>query len=358
MLSKLSRRDLIVAASAGATAIALNEMGGLRTARAEGNPTIGSPGGSWGDGIREAFVDNPRLEATRNVKISYANAVDTVIASKVIGACGNPVYTLAAVGQSEGSLIGASGCAQPYDLNIVTNVKEVVPTAALPPMSGTKDPYWVSFVMMVLAPVWNTKHATKPTSYKDLWSSKYKGRVGVPAYGWKGIEFLHAVNKVFGGNEDNITPGIDAVAELVKKNNAIIIENTDHGMKAFTQEEIVVMPFWNGRAFALQANGVPVDIAYVPGTVQVGTAYTIAKGTQFADLANEIVKNSLNGEFQLHFAKKFGYPPTSRTVKLPPDMEKRVVSASELGNVVELDWTKLNKYRADYMERWNKQVLG
>jgi hypothetical protein len=59
-------------------------------------------------------------------------------------------------------------------------------------------------------------------------------------------------------------PGIKFFAELVKKNEAVIIENTDAAMKGFTREEIVIMPFWNGRTFVLQGQGVPVDIEYVP----------------------------------------------------------------------------------------------
>ena len=35
----------------------------------------------------------------------------------------------------------------------------------------------------------------------------------------------------------------EAVAELVQKNDAIIMENVDQGMKLFQREEIVMAPF-------------------------------------------------------------------------------------------------------------------
>jgi hypothetical protein len=50
----------------------------------------------------------------------------------------------------------------------------------------------------------------------------------------------------------------------VKKNEAVIIENTDAAMKAFTREEIVIMPFWNGRTFVLQSQGVGRGSTLVP----------------------------------------------------------------------------------------------
>ena len=42
-------------------------------------------------------------------------------------------------------------------------------------------------------------------------------------------------------------------------------------LKAFTREEIWLMPFWNGRCFSLQAEGVPVDIVYPKGSFRSAT---------------------------------------------------------------------------------------
>ncbi|HXG40914.1 MAG TPA: hypothetical protein VNJ28_08225, partial [Candidatus Limnocylindrales bacterium] len=57
------------------------------------------------------------------------------------------------------------------------------------------------------------------------------------------------------GNEDNITPGMQAIADLVKKNRAVIVENVDHGNKLFEREEIVMAPFWNGRTSRSRTRG-------------------------------------------------------------------------------------------------------
>jgi putative spermidine/putrescine transport system substrate-binding protein len=97
-------------------------------------------------------------------------------------------------------------------------------------------------VLIVMGLVYNTKEASKPASYQDLLNPKYKGRVGIPTYGWVGNSWLQVLNKTLGGNEDNVDPGIKFLAQLVKKNEAVIIENTDAAMKAFTREEIVIMP--------------------------------------------------------------------------------------------------------------------
>ena len=102
---------------------------------------------------------------------------------------------------------------------------------------------------------------------------KYRGRVGIPAYGKVANSWLQVLNKTLGGNEDDIDPGIAFLVELMKKNQPLIVENADAGLKAFAREEIVIMPYWNGRTHVLQSQGVPVEIEYVPGTMLVPPAF-------------------------------------------------------------------------------------
>ena len=91
-----------------------------------------------------------------------------------------------------------------------------------------------------------------------------------------GLTWLHALNKHLGGTEDNVDKGIAAIADLLKNNGAVILANQEQAIRAFTQMEIVMMPYWNGRTFGLQANGVPVDIAYVPGTIQLHNGFRLS----------------------------------------------------------------------------------
>jgi len=83
------------------------------------------------------------------------------------------------------------------------------------------------------------------------------------------------LNKTLGGNEDDIDPGIAFLVELMKKNQPLIVEMLVS--KAFAREEIVVMPYWNGRTHALQSQGVPVDIEYVTGTMLVPPAFMASR---------------------------------------------------------------------------------
>jgi putative spermidine/putrescine transport system substrate-binding protein len=357
MTSDINRRQFHAALGWGAASIALAELGLLRPARAEENFTLASTGATWGDGLRASFVDAPKFEEKNGIKVSWEHAIDSVFTAKAMASCGSPPFSTLAVLQAEANFLALGGCLQGYDLGIVANYKDVIDTAKEPPRGALKD-WFAPFVLIVMGLVWNTKEAQKPASYQDLLNPKYKGRVGIPAYGWVGNSWLQVLNKTLGGNEDNIDPAIGFLSELVKKNDAVIIENTDAALKAFTREEIVVMPFWNGRTAVLQNQGVPVAIEYIPGTMLVGNGFPVLKGGKFAELTQRFCNITLDGQYQMMMTQRFFYPPSNGKAKLPSELERYAFPADREKNVVAIDYEKMNTHKSQYLDRWNKEVLG
>src|SRR5947208_792556 len=353
MKTGITRRQFQAAIGWGAASLALGELGLSRPAQAEENFTLASTGATWGEGLRASFVDAPKFEETTGVKVTQEVAIDSVFTAKAMASCGNPPFSTLGVLQAEANFLALGGCLQDYDLDICINTKDIVEPAKEPPRGQLKN-WFTPFVLIVMGLVYNTKEASKPTSYQDLLNPKYKGRVGIPAYGWVGNSWLQVLNKTLGGNEDNIDPAIAFLAELVRKNDAIIIENTDAALKAFTREEIVVMPFWNGRTFTLQAQGVPLEIEYVPGSMMVGNGFPVLKGSKFVELTNRFCNIAMDGQYQLMITKRFYYPPSNGKVKLPPDMERYGVPPGKMQNMVSIDYEKLNAHKSEYLDRWNK----
>jgi putative spermidine/putrescine transport system substrate-binding protein len=355
MDSGITRRQFNAALGWGAAAVTLAESGLAAPAQAEENFTLASTGASWGEGLKASFIE--RFEAENKTKATQEFAIDSVFTAKAMASCGTPPFSSLAVLEAEATFLALGGCVQDYDLAIVKNYTDVIDSAKEPPRGQLKN-WFAPFVLIVMGLVYNTKEAQKPASYQDLLSPKYKGRVGIPAYGWVGNSWLQVLNKTLGGNEDNVDAGIAFLAQLVKKNEAVVLENTDAAMKAFTREEIVVMPFWNGRTRVLQSQGVPVDIEYIPGSMLVGNGFPILRGGKFIEQTNRFVNITLNGEYQLGMTKRFFYPPSNRNAKLPPDLEKTAFPPDKEKNVAPIDYEKMNAHKSKYLDRWNKEVLG
>ena len=73
MREDISRRDMMKAIGIGAAAIAAAELGVASPARAEDAFTIASTGGSWGEGLKQAYVVNSSFEKRANTQVSYAH---------------------------------------------------------------------------------------------------------------------------------------------------------------------------------------------------------------------------------------------------------------------------------------------
>ena len=357
MTTGINRRQFEALLGWSTAAIALSELGLAWPARAEESFTVASTGASWGEGLRASFIDGSKFEETNKVKVTQEFGIDSVITAKAMAGCGNPPFSTVSVLQAEGNFLGLGACLQDYDLSICTNYKDILDSAKEPPR-GTLKNWFAPYVLVIMGMVYNTKEARKPGSYQDLLNPKYKGRLGIPAYGWVGNSWLQVLNKTLGGNEDNIDPGIAFLVELMKKNQPVIIENADAGLKAFAREEIVIMPYWNGRTHVLQSQGVSVDIEYVPGTMLVAPAFPVLKGGKFVELTNRFCNLTMAGEYQMEMTKRFFYPPTNRKAKLPPELAKYDFPSDKEKNVVQIDYEKLNAHKSEYLDRWNKEVLG
>ncbi len=123
----ISRRDMMQAMGLGAAAIAAAELGRARAAWAEDAFTIASTGGSWGEGLKQAYVVNAGFEKRFNTQVNYAHMIDSVIATKAIAQCGNPPFTVPALLNAEAVMLAEGNCLQDYDLGVITNYKDLCP---------------------------------------------------------------------------------------------------------------------------------------------------------------------------------------------------------------------------------------
>lgn len=311
--------------------------------------TWAATGGTWGATLQRVFVD-PFAQANR-LQVTHSAQLESIATSKLLASCGSPPFDVMNGPQSDADLVNDARCLDALDPGIVRSLGDIYPQAR-------EGNFYVAFNILLFGMTWNTRESARPTSFRDLALPRYRGRVGIPAYGWYGMPWLHAFNKELGGTEDNITPGIQAVADIVRRNRAVIVENADHGSRLMESGEVVMMPYWNGRTARLQAARVPAAFELVPNSVSVGSGFSIARGSAFSRQAQELVQLTLDPERQLEFTKWSLYPPSNRNVVLPPELEGIRIPPGALERTARLDWKKINDHRSAYLERWNREVLN
>ncbi|MGE0714146.1 MAG: PotD/PotF family extracellular solute-binding protein [Alphaproteobacteria bacterium] len=357
MTSRMTRREFVGTFGATVAAALAVEMGGAAPAFAEDRMTVSLTGGVFGQTLRRFFVQEPGLEKEIGSSVAFDDsAIQGVRAAKTIAKCGNPDFTCVQLQNVEAVQLAEGGCIQGYDLGVVTNYGDLFPITREPPRPGM-EAFFGGALMFIAGAVWNTKHATKPEKWHDLLASKYKGKVGIPSAAWFGQSWLNAVNIALGGNEASYEPAFAFLTEL-KKNNPVIMASPDLAVRAFEREEIVIAPFWNGRCFKMQETGVPVQIAYLPGTLQVADGFVIAKGTKFTAGANRLVNNSFDPALQLKVSRALGYPPSNAKAVLPADIAHYAVPTEAMANLVRLDSAMVSRHRDAFADRWNRILFG
>ncbi|MGE8944067.1 extracellular solute-binding protein [Leptospira interrogans] len=357
MIVPVSRRGFLSAAGTAAASIALSEAGRPSAAFAQETFTVSIVGGNFGKAQIKEFISEPDFEKKNNVTISYDFAQDNIRAAKAIASCGNPIFVTVDAQNLQAVMLAEAGCIEDYDLNVVTNYNDIVDVAKEPPRKGLKN-FYAPFVILAYGLTYNTKEIPEPKSFEDLLSPTLKGRIAVPSFDWMGPQFLYSVNAALGGTDSDLGKGFQFLADLVKKNNAIVLNNSDSAQQAFTRGEVVAMPFWNGRTNLMIKNGVPVKMVYPKNWIATGSGHVITKGNKFTKQANLLVNNMLNPDFQVKVGGDFGYPPSNRKAKLPPDLEVMRVPDAAFEVAARLDYGAITSNMASNLARWNKDVLG
>ncbi len=358
---KNNRRDFLKTAL-GATGAAVLAGGGITFVRpnhalaADVTLNIMFAGGTWKKWFEDTFSTPFAKEFGCNVNIAAGESGAQMV--RVRAEKDNPTFDLIHLQQDAAMQLGSAGLLVEWTEDKIPNLKDVHPAFKCPYNAGkVVAPYGMAF---------NTKRiAKKVGSWKDLWDPEFKGRVGIPKWAWVGATWFHAINKVWGGTEDNITPGIEKCKQLVKENKAIIIDSVEHQRNLYLSEEIWIAPYYTARTAQAVKAGAPLQFVF-PQEGGLGWYFNTAliKGRPPGSLAMsyKFVNYQLDPKKQLEFSMLCGYPPTNTKAMamVPKERDDLILTAEQMDNLakIKLDFVKMLEVSDKAGERWNKEVLG
>lgn len=294
-----------------------------------------------GDAVFKPFDAETGATATQ-VPMQSAAALARMIAEK-----GNPQIDMYQF--SGGQEIDATkkGLTQP--------IKGASRMESLPDAMKDPEGNWVAWAVIAEGLVYRTdKFPEPPTSYQDFFRPELKGHIAFPAItNGYGTDFLVMLAKTFGGDEDNIDPGFEAMAKL--KGETIFAAASDLPT-LFGQGDIWLMPYDTGNTYKNQQAGLPIAFASPKeGSPAVKITACIAKGAPNADVAGAAIDQMLSPEAQIKIADSMRWTPTNPETVLPAELAQHVPNVSQL---VSLDREKINVNRAAWIERWNREIAS
>ena len=343
-----SRRQLL---QASLTLGALQLFPGMSHAQAK-RLVFATFTGSWEEAHRAVLVPAFK-KATNNAEIILDPMLSVDQIAKVTAARNNPPIDVMLHDPGPALTAIDQGLVENYPVATSANYKDLIAEA----QEETGPAIFFQVVGLTYNP---DKIKTPPTSWKDLWKPEYKGRAGITNLNSTlGTGFLVEIAKMFGGSESNIEPGFKALNDL-KPNLAAVAANPGALATLFQQGQVDISPGNFNAIQILKARGVPVEFV-IPkeGAIAFKTTIHIVKNSPNRELAVALIEAAMSPDVQTKLMQSpYLVVPTSSKVKMDGEIAKVLAKdqADMKKRFVFQDWKKINEQRAQWIERFNREI--
>jgi putative spermidine/putrescine transport system substrate-binding protein len=315
---------------------------------------VGGSGGSTELLFKEKII--PAFEAKTGAKVVYVPGNSTDILAKLQAQKGKQEISVALM--DDGPMYQGVGQGLCTKVEQSGSIKELYPNAR---MLGDSS-VGIGFIATGLAynkEVFARNGWKAPTSWLDLTDPKYKQKVVIPPItNGYGLLTLVMMSRLNGGSEAVMNPGFETMTRKVAP-NVLAWEPSPGKMAQMLQTGEAALVVWgNGRVQAVVDQGAPVEFVYPKeGAVVIMVAGCVVEGAPQARLGQQFLQHVVSADMQALLASSQGWGPVNKTVKLAPDVMKRVVYGPEKVNaLISPNYLVINAKRAEWTNRWNRAV--
>lgn len=199
-----------------------------------------------------------------------------------------------------------------------------------------------------------------PTSWADFWNDQYVNKIAINRMeDTGGVQFFVQTISQNGGTIEEPESGWEAYKELASKLKTISA-STANMADMLTTGEIVMAPWWSGRAYGLKDDGVPVEFIYPKeGAYAYIADLCIPKGAKAPNLAHAFINMCLDAENQKTLAEIIIYGPTNKnTVITDEDLLDRIIyGEDQVKKLILVDWAAVNAVHADWINRFDREIV-
>lgn len=317
---------------------------------------INSFGGAYEATHRKAVIEP--FEKANNVKVQIVTVYSADALAQLRAQKAAPQFDVLHFSGGQEAVAAREGLLYGIAAKDLANASEIYPFA-LAGLERGEGPVMQMAVMGLIYHADKVKPA--PTSWKDTLDPKFKGHLVITdfanSYGL--LSFL-MLNRVLGGDLDNIQPGLDAMKGVLK--DATVIKASPEIQANFAQNDAWLAPYAQDYAFALRKAGFPARfVAPVEGVPASLITVNVVAGRPDANtaLAIKFVEASLRAEAQALWAQELRYSPVNRTAKLDPEVAADVVYGEDaVKKLVVFDPIKIGEKRQSWVDQWNRLVAA
>ena len=156
-----------------------------------------------------------RFTAETGIKIQWVEANPPDEVQKLIASRGRPVpFDVAQLDDKTQPQAIAAGALAKIDPAIVTNLAHLYDAAKQKDGYGPARLFW-SWGLIYNEKAFRENGIPAPTSWADLWNPKLAGKISIADItGPGGVDFVLKAAQLAGGNETNLKPGLEKIAQI------------------------------------------------------------------------------------------------------------------------------------------------
>ncbi|WP_054313328.1 extracellular solute-binding protein [Mesorhizobium sp. 1M-11] len=342
----ISRRTFLAATAAAAAAGTFK----AQAATFEGHTLrVQFWGGSDGLALRKYVVD-PFMKAT-GAKVVVEEGVTSASIAKVVAQKSDPQMDVVLLDDVGVFALNRQGLLDKIDLSKVPNAADLYPSFVL------DGGYGLGFWTYITTILHNNK-TPAPSSWEDLWSTEYKGKLLVPAItDTQALLLVLMAAQLGGGSLDNLAPAWPKLAEL-KPQVFSFIENRAldaQVLQAGQATAAVDIPTYF-KPYMSEASDIGVATGLKEGVFAITGAAVLVKGSKAnSDLAHAFINQTLSPEAQAGYAAAAWYGPTNKKTVVSEAAAPYVLHTPEqFEKAIQVSRLELVNKRPEIIENWNK----
>ncbi len=216
--------------------------------------------------------------------------------------------------------------------------------------------YAAGFSMGQLGIAYRTdKVATPPTSWADLWGDEYAKSLGISPLTYSaGLQFFWSQTK-----KGTDIDGAFSKFEQLKPNISSYPDGAGTIQTLLQRGDVAAVPFWDGRAFAWQAQGQPIGFAYpTDGPVAAIASWVIPQGAPNLANAYRLLDYLCQPEPQSKYADLSFYGMCNKNATYSDDFLAKAQVGEEFYSKLDwVDYSVATPNLADWSTRW-QQIMG
>lgn len=320
--------------------------------------TITAFAGPWGDLFKKSFVEP--FERDTGAKVNLVSGADAEWLTKLRAAGGQkPPFDLVVFTPQSARPAAQAKLLQPLDTKKIANWGQLDPVLAQhDTVAGTQ--YGVPLTVGSTGLLYRSdKVKNPPKDWRDIFDKQYCGHIALPPLTYNpGMEFFNALVQSNGGKLSDPAAVDAAFKQLEKLKNCVSSypANAAAVQTAIQNGDAWIVPYWDGRAFAMREAGTKAGFTYPKsGAIGALSGYFVTKGSEKTGLAYKFLSYLTNKDAQKKFGEGTWYAAGNSKITYSKAFNERVKYGTKLYRT--FDWVdydvatpKLNEWQ----QRWSQ----